>query len=218
VRANFPTVGASGITGTIHGGYTDLQVFDRTIAAPLNPAMSYVSPTDFAFGWDPKITAKSYTWEVSTSPNTTTGGSFASILESGTTETTGVAPLLYNHLEYANGGTLYWHVAAKDADGNLGAFTAPQVLALPVLIKVTASPLSILKKATTTVTVYTKDAHGANINGVSVKASGAGIAAVTKTSASGKVVFKLHPTKAGKITFKATKTSYQTGTVTINVV
>ena len=50
-----------------------------------------------------------------------------------------------------------------------------------------------------------------------MKASGAGITAVTKTSASGKVVFKLHPTKAGKITFKATKSNFQTGTLTINV-
>ena len=127
-----------------------------------------------------------------------------------------MAPFL-TYGAYTNGGNLYWHVAAKDADANLGAFTAPQLLALPVLIKVTASPLSILKKTTTTVTVYTKDAAGANINGVSVKASGAGITAATKTSASGKVVFKLHPTKAGKITFKATKSNFQTGTVTINV-
>jgi hypothetical protein len=219
VRANFPIVGSgtSGIIGTIHGAYTDLQVFDRTIAAPLNPANSYASPTDFSFGWDPKITAKSYTWEVSTSPTTTTGGSFASILESGTTEATAVAPLLFNHPNYGNGGDLYWHVAAKDADGNLGAFTAPQLLALPVLIKVTASPLSLMKKVTTTVTVYTKDVNSHNINGVTVKATGAGITAVTKTTASGKVVFKLHPTKAGKITFKATKTNFQSGTLTINV-
>jgi hypothetical protein len=217
VRANFPTVGASGITGTIDGGYTDFQVFDRTITAPLNVTTSYAGPKDFSFGWDPKITAKTYSWEVSTSSTTTTGGSFASILESGTTETTGVAPLLFNHLEYTNGGNLYWHVAAKDADGNLGAYSAPQLLALPVLIKVTASPLSILKKHTTYVTVYTKDAHGANINGVTVKASGAGITAVTKTTKSGKVVFKLHPTKAGKITFKATKSNYQGGSTTINV-
>jgi hypothetical protein len=217
VRANYPTVGASGITGTIHGGYTDPQVFDRTIAAPLNVTTSYASPKDFSLDWDAKITAKTYAWEVSTSPTTTTGGSFASILESGTTEATAVAPQLFNHLEYTNGGDLYWHVAAKDADGNLGAFSAPQTLSLPVLIKVTASPLSLLKKMTTTVTVFTKNAMGNAINGVSVKASGAGIAAVTKTSASGKVVFKLHPTKAGKITFKATKTNFQTGTATINV-
>jgi hypothetical protein len=178
---------------------------------------SYASPKDFSLDWDPKITAKNYAWEISTSPTTTTGGSFASILESGTTEATAVAPPLFNHLEYTNGGDLYWHVAAKDADGNLGAFSAPQTLSLPVLIKVTASPLSLLKKVTTTVTVFTKNAMGNAINGVSVKATGAGIAAVTKTSASGKVVFKLHPTKAGKITFKATKTSFQTGTATINV-
>ncbi|HYX87612.1 MAG TPA: hypothetical protein VE777_21785 [Gaiellales bacterium] len=217
VRANFPTVGASGITGTIHGGYTSLQTFDRTITAPANVSTSYGGPKDFSFTWDPKLTAKTYSWEVSTSSTTTAGGSFATILESGTTETTGVAPLLYNHLEYTNGGTLYWQVAAKDADGNLGAFSAAQTLALPVLIKVTASPLSILKKTTTTVTVYTKDAHGHNINGATVRASGAGITPVTKTSTSGKAVFKLHPTKAGKITFTASESSYQTGTVTISV-
>lgn len=219
VRANFPAVTSSGvsISNPVHGGYSSVQTFDRTITAPVNPVTSYGGPKDFSFSWDSKATAKTYVWEVSTSPTTTTGGHFASSLEQGTTETTGVAPLL-TYGAYTNGGNLYWHVAAKDADANLGAFTAPQLLALPVLIKVTASPLSILKKTATTVTVYTKTAAGANINGVSVKASGAGITAVTKTSSSGKVVFKLHPTKAGKITFKAARSNYQTGTMTINVI
>ena len=191
-------------------------MFDRTIAAPLNVTTSYASPKDFSLDWDAKITAKIYLGGLDVADHHD-GRIFASILESGTTETTAVAPQLFNHLEYTNGGNLYWHVAAKDADGNLGAFSAPLTLSLPVLIKVTASPLSLLKKQTTTVTVYTKNAMGTAINGVSVKATGAGIAAVTKTSASGKVVFKLKPTKAGKITFKATKTNFQTGTVTINV-
>jgi hypothetical protein len=220
VRANFPVVTSGGVSilNPVHGGYTSLQTFNRTITAPANPVTSYGGPKDFSFTWDSKFTAKTYLWEVSTSSTTTTGGHFASWLEQGTTETTGAAPVLFNHLDYTNGGDLYWHVAAKDADGNLGAFTAPQLLALPVLIKVTASPLSIMKKTTTSVTVYTKNAKGSNINGVSVKASGAGLTAVTKTTSSGKVVFKLHPTKAGKITFKATKLNYQSGTVTINVV
>jgi hypothetical protein len=220
VRANFPAVTSGGVSilNPVHGGYSSVQTFDRTITAPANPLTSYGSPKDFSFSWDSKLTAKTYVWEVSTSPTTTTGGHFASTVETGTTETTAVAPLLSNHTEYANGGNLYWHVAAKDADANLGDFTAPQLLALPVLIKVTASPLTILKKTTTTVTVYTKTPASANINGVTVKASGAGITAVTKTTTSGKVTFKLHPTKAGKITFTATKANYQSGTVTISVI
>ena len=79
------------------------------------------------------------------------------------------------------------------------------------------TPTTIFKKSTTTVTVSTKNAQGHSINGVSVKVSGAGITSATKTSASGKVTFKLHPTKAGTITITATKAGLQTGKGTITV-
>jgi hypothetical protein len=217
VRANFPIVTNAGLTGSLHGGYTAQQTFNRTIAAPTNPQTSIGGARDFSFSWNPKLGAKSYKWEVSTAQTTNADGTFATPLETGTTENTSVAPLL-SYQTYLNGGTLYWHVAAKDADGNQGAFTNSTTLSLPALIKLTPSPASIIHGQYTTVTVYAKDAQGHLISGSVVKASGAGITAATKTTGmGGKVTFKFHPTKAGKITLAATKLGCQPGSVTITV-
>jgi hypothetical protein len=225
VRANFPVVssttqtGGSGtaLTGILHGAYTAQQTFQRTIAAPGNPQTSIGGARDFSFSWNPKLGAKTYKWEVSTAQATNADGTFATPLESGTTENTSVAPLL-SYQAYLNGGILYWHVAAKDADGNQGAFTSPQVLSLPALIKLTASPASIIHAKSTTGTVYAKDAQAHLISGAVVKASGAGITAVSKTTGTGgKVTFTFHPTKAGKITLTGTKSGCQPGSLTITV-
>ena len=117
-----------------------------------------------------------------------------------------------------NGGTLYWHVAAKDADGNVGSYTPIQTLSLPAKLVATSSKPSITKKVATSVIITVKSAQGSLISGASVKVSGAGITAKTqKTGSKGTTTFKLHPTKAGKITVTATKSGAQTATTTITV-
>jgi hypothetical protein len=215
VRANFPTVNNGTPGAVIHGAYTAAQDFQRTIQAPQNLATSVAGGRDFSLSWDAKAGAKTYTVEVSTSLATNVDGSFTTPLETISTEVPNAAPTL-GYQAYLNGGTLYWHVAAKDADSNLGAFTAPQVLALPVRIVLSGSPTIVQKNVTTLVTITAKDSKGHALVGVLIKDSGAGVTAASKTTGSGgKVTFKVHPTKAGTITFTGTKASLQTGKVTV---
>ena len=113
----------------------------------------------------------------------------------------------FDYTTYQNGGTLYWHVAAVDADGNQGAFSATQTLTLPLKLTLSISSSGLLPKTAANVTVTMTNAAGNVISGVTVKVAGAGIKAqALKTGAKGKVTFRVKPTKKGKLTFTATKT------------
>ena len=156
---------------------------------------------------------------MSTSPLTNSNGSFTSVVESILTDNATAAPTLESMTtDYTNGGTLYWHVAAKDADSNTGTFSAPLSFKLPLKI-VAATTTSIMVHATTkTITITTKDARHHAISGATVKVSGAGVVAASKkTGSGGSVSFKVHPKKAGKITITATKTGCTAGSTTITV-
>jgi hypothetical protein len=107
-------------------------------------------------------------------------------------------------------------VAAKDADGNQGAWSAPVLLALPTTIHGSSSTTVIAHGTTTTVKVYAKTGPGAAISGVLVKASGAGLTSTSHTTSSGGyVTFKLKPPKKGTITFTLTKTGCVSTTVKV---
>jgi hypothetical protein len=220
VRANFPTVNNGNPSSAVHGAYTSAVGFQRTISAPASPVTTVGSLTNFSMGWDPKAGAKQYLVEVSTSQAVNATGAFSSTVEKITTDTTAAAPslLAIGGTTYLNGGTLYWHVAAKDADGNVGSYTPIQTLSLPAKLVATSSKPSITKKVATSVTITVKSAQGSLISNASVRVSGAGITAKTqKTGAHGTTVFKLHPKKKGKITVTATKSGAQTATMTITV-
>jgi hypothetical protein len=216
VRANFPT----GSGSTIHGAWSDLQSFQRAIAAPtgeINQGNGTLH--NFSFAWTPKPGAKQYLVEVSTSPLTNSDGSFASVVESILTDNATAAPTLESMTtDYTNGGTLYWHVAAKDADSNTGTFSTPMSFKLPLKIAVASNTSIMVHKTSKTVTITTKDARNHAIAGVTVKVSGAGLTAASKkTGSGGSVSFKLLPKKAGKITITATKTGCTSGSTTITV-
>ena len=216
VRANFPT----GSGSTIHGAWSDLQSFQRAIAAPtgeINQGNGTLH--NFSFAWTPKPGAKQYLVEVSTSPLTNSDGSFTSVVESILTDNATAAPTLESMTtDYTNGGTLYWHVAAKDADSNTGTFSTPMSFKLPLKIAVASNTSIMVHKTSKTVTITTKDARNHAIAGVTVKVSGAGLTAASKkTGSGGSVSFKLLPKKAGKITITATKTGCTSGSTTITV-
>jgi hypothetical protein len=215
VRANFPTG-----SGQIHGAWSDPQNFQRAIAAPTGEVnQGNGTLHNFSFAWAPKAGAKQYIVQVSTSRLTNSDGSFQSTVQTITTDNAIAAPTLESPTTaYTDGGTLYWHVAAKDADGNVGTYSAPLSFKLPLKIAVASDTSVMVRKTTKTVTITTKDARNHVISGVTVKVSGAGVTATSKkTGTGGKVTFKVHPTKGGKITFKATKSGCTSGSTTINV-
>jgi hypothetical protein len=220
VRANFPTVANGSPSSAVHGAYAAPISFQRTISAPANPTTTVANLTNFSMSWDPKAGAKQYLVEVSSSQAVNATGAFSSTVEKITTDTTAAAPTLLaiGGSTYLNGGTLYWHVAAKDADGNVGSYTSVQTLTLPAKLVATSSKAALVKKVNTSVTITVKSAQGSLISNASVKVSGAGVATKTqKTGAHGTTTFKLHPTKKGKVTVTATKSGAQTATMTITV-
>ena len=223
VRAEYPTV-QFGVPGqAVPGNYTSQQNYTATIPAPGGLSSPASGSHTFSLAWSPVNGMKEYKVEVSTSPATNSDGSYVSTVEQITTYTPNAAPRIMNILTqpnaYTNGGTLYWHVAALDAGDNVGAYSATQTFKLPVKIIVASTSSYVAHGMTTTITITTKDSKGHAIAGATVKISGGGIKAVSKKSTSaGKVTFKVHPKKSGgKLTITATKTSLQSGSMTLPV-
>ena len=106
--------------------------------------------------------------------------SFTSNTENFFTDNTSYAPQL-KLTDYLNGGTMYWRVAAKDADNNTGAWTTFQPITLPTKFAVTVSPGILIHGKTTTVTVTVKSFDDHAVAGARVAISGAGLKATAKT-------------------------------------
>jgi hypothetical protein len=186
VQAVYPTTGQSLTSGS---GAT--QSFTRTILPPGGLTSTVSGQHLVLMSWSPKAGAASYAIRVATNNQFTSSSVFDTPFTN--PEYTAYAPDLTNG-HYADGGNLYWEVAAKDADGNQGAWSAPVLLALPTTIHGSSSTTMIAHGATTTVKVYAKTGPGAAISGVLVKASGAGLKATSHTTAGGGyVTFKLKP-------------------------
>ena len=222
VRAEFPTV-QFGVPGqAVPGNYTAQQNYTNTIPAPTGLSSVASGAHTFSMAWSPVSGMKAYKVEVSTSTATNSDGSFATTVEAISTYTANAAPRIMNLVvtpnAYTNGGTLYWHVAARDGGDNLGAYSAMQSFKLPARIAVASTTSYLAHGQTTTITVTTKDSKGHALSGVTVKVSGDGVTATSKKSVSGKVTFKLKPKKTGgKVTFTATKSGLQTGTLALPV-
>ena len=118
VRANFPK--ASG--GETPGPYSVSQAFTRTIGEPGN-ARTDSARDHILLSWDPRLGAKEYKVEISSSPD------FSRVVERATTDNPSFAPLM-TLSSYAAGGTLYWRVAAADEDRNQGDWTQIQQIRL----------------------------------------------------------------------------------------
>ena len=207
VRAEYPTAGSNATSA-----YSAPQTFVRTIQAPQHPTTAVAGARQVSVTWDPKNTAKSYTVQFATD-----SGFGSSVFDQiSDTENTAFAPVL-TASQYIEGGPIYWRVAAKDADGNQGAWTTPQLLTMPALIHLTVTG-SVSKGTTTTLKVTARTGAGKAIAGVSIKDGGCGLKAKTlKTGAGGAVNFKVKPTKSGTITFTATKTGAVGSKVLVSV-
>ncbi len=163
--------------------------------------------------WDPKTAAKQYVVQVAKST------SFSSTVESVTTANASYAPKLTSS-SYTSGGTFYWRVAAKDADGNQGDWSSVKTFDLAGATSGGSGGTSkfklsssgrLVKKHLKKVTITARNSTTLNpVFAATVKASGAGVSSTHFTSTSGVATFYLKPTKLGKVTFKVTKTGYQT--------
>ena len=154
--------------------------------------------------WNWKLGAKDYRVQISQTAD------FSTTLEDVSTDNTSYAPLL-THPFYANGGTFYWRVAARDKNFNVGDFTQVQRIDIAQRLRVAVNR-SALRKRWTKVTVTVADPLNHAVAGALVKVSGAGVRAKKgRTKKTGKITFRIRPRKKGRLTYSATKPGYAAG-------
>jgi hypothetical protein len=205
VRAEFPKLPS----GVVTGPWSSYVPFTRTLSEPSN-ARTSVSGSHVLLSWNWKLGAKDYRVQISQTPD------FSSTLEDVTTDNTSYAPLLI-HPFYANGGTLYWRVAARDKSFNVGDYSQAQRIDIAQRLKVAVNRPA-LRKRWTRVVVTVSDPLNHAVGGATVRVTGAGIKAKrARTKMTGKVTFRLRPRKKGRLVFSATKPGYAAGSLSMRV-
>jgi hypothetical protein len=204
VRAEFPTASSAETPGP----YSATQAFTRTIGEPANPHTDS-GPDHVLLSWNPRIGVKQYKVQISSTPD------FTRTVEQATTDNTSFAPTMTLG-GYANGGALYWRVAAVDEDRNQGDWTQFQQIRLQPRMR-----LSVLGTARhgkrTKVTIKARTANGGWLSSVVVRVSGPGVKASRRTNAAGSATFTLRPKRKGKLVFSASRRGYQPAYASVRV-
>jgi hypothetical protein len=205
VRAEFPKLPS----GVVTGPWSPYVPFTRTLSEPSN-ARTSVSGNHVLLSWNWKLGAKDFRVQISQTPD------FSTTLEDVTTDNTSYAPLL-THPFYANGGTFYWRVAARDKSFNLGDFSQAQRIDISQRLRVAVNRPAP-RRRWTRVVVTVSDPLNKPVAGASVRVSGAGVKAKRgRTKMTGKVTFRLRPRKKGRLVFSATKPGYAAGSLSMRV-
>ena len=206
VRANFPKAQASAV---VPGPFSGAIPFTRTIGEP-SGAHSEQSKSHVLLDWEPKAGAKEYRVQISARPD------FAMIGEDVTTDNTAWAPLLTQPM-YLDGGTLFWRVAAVDADRNIGDFSPVQKIGLAARMRISILRYP-MRGRRSTVSVKIVNATNSPVGGVAVRVTGAGVKTrARRTNRAGKVSFTLRPTKRGALVFRGVKTGYQPVALSVRI-
>jgi hypothetical protein len=206
VRAEFPKLP----TGVVTGPWSAYVPFTRTLSEPSGARTSF-SGNHVLLSWNWKLGAKDFRVQISQAPD------FSTTLEDITTDNTSYAPLM-THPFYANGGSLYWRVAARDKSFNVGDFTQAQRIDIAQRLKVSVNRPA-LRKRWTRVVVTVSNPTNQPVAGATVRVSGAGMRAAKKgrTNGKGKVTLRIKPRKKGRLTYSATKAGYAAGALVMRV-
>ena len=205
VRAEFPKLP----TGVVTGPWSTYVPFTRTLSEP-SGARTSVSGHHVLALWNWKLGATDYRVQISQRPD------FAATLEDVTTDNTSYAPVM-THPFYANGGTLYWRVAARDKSFNLGDWTQAGRIDIAERLKVAVNR-PVMRRRWTRVVVTVSNPANRRVAGAMVRVSGAGIKARrAKTNRKGQVSFRLRPRKKGRLLFSATKAGYAAGSLSMRI-
>jgi hypothetical protein len=204
VRAEFPK-GSSYTTGP-WSGFTS---FTRTLSEPANVRTS-LSGNHLLLSWGWKLGAKNFRVQISPRQD------FNTVIEDVTTDNTSYAPLLLKTI-YVKGGTLFWRVAAVDANHNVGEFAPAQKfnIAQRLRMAVAGRPR---RRQWRRLTVTVSDPTRRPVRSATVRVSGAGIRARSaRTNRSGRITFRLRPTKRGRLSFTAKKAGFAAGGMSIRI-
>jgi hypothetical protein len=205
VRAEFPKLPA----GVVPGPWSSYVPFTRTLGEPGGAKTSF-SGNHVLVSWAWKLGAKNYRVQISDRSD------FSTTLEDVTTDNTSFAPLL-THPFYANGGSLYWRVAAMDKSMNLGDWTQAQRIDIAQRLRVAVNRPA-MRRRWARILVTVSDPLGKRVAGATVRVSGAGIRRkVGHTNRAGRVSFRVRPPKRGRLLFRATKAGYAAGALSMRV-
>jgi hypothetical protein len=204
VRANFPKLPF----GTVPGGYTPMQTFDRFIDPPPGARLTSDSKR-VLLSWDPSLAAEKYKVDFSET------NSFNQVLDSHKTANSNYAPRM-TQPGFQNGGQLYWRVAALDEGGNAGGYAVGS-LRLPGRMRVMVVGV-LRKRKRGSVTVAVTTAKGQPIRRARVKVKGAGVRSRTaRTGKKGRVKLSLRPRRRGSVTFQVSKRGFRSGKAALAV-
>jgi len=205
VRAEFP----KGSAGTVAGPFSGDMAFTRTIGEP-GGAHSELAKDHLVLSWESKAGAKEYRVEISPTED------FGTVAEDVRTDNTSYAPPM-TQMQYLNGGTLYWRVAAVDADRNEGDFSPAQKIgfASKMSVQLVGFPLA---GRWSKVTVKVMSLANTPVGGAAVRVTGKGLkVAAKRTSRAGSVTFRIRAKKGSSILFRAIKTGYLPATTAYRV-
>jgi hypothetical protein len=205
VRAEFP----SGSAGTVPGPFSGDMSFTRTIGEPAG-AHSELTKDHVVLMWEPKVGAKEYHVQISATPD------FGMVADDIHTDNTSYAPLL-TAPAYTNGGTLYWRVAAVDAEHNQGDYSPAAKIGFAKRMRVTLTRFP-MRGRKTSVVVKVVDATSKPVAGAAVRVTGKGLkVGARRTTRAGTATFKLRGRKGLSIQFRAVKTGFDPATYTYKV-
>jgi hypothetical protein len=204
VRANFPKL----VFGTVPSGWSAMQSFTRFIDPPPNARLTSGNG-HVLLTWDPSPAAFRYRVDISET------NSFNQLLDSHTTDNTNYAPRM-NQPGFANGGRLYWRVAAMDEGRNVGGF-ATGSLKLPRGMRITL--IGFLQKGKASyITVSVLNANGKPVRRALVRSRGAGSRPVRRrTNRAGTARLRIRPRRRGNVLFTVRKRGFRTGTASMQV-
>ncbi len=206
VRANFPKSQAS---TSVPGPFSAPVAFTRTIGEP-GGARSELSKSHVLLVWEPKSGAKEYRVQVSSRAD------FSTPIEDVTTQGTSWAPFL-TQPGYLDGGTLYWRVAAIDAERNVGDYSPAQKIGLAARMRVVLHKYPIRGRRSVAA-VKVVDAANRPVRTVAVRVTGAGIKAqLRRTNRAGVASFTVKLRRKGTLTFRAFKTGFNGATYTVRI-
>jgi hypothetical protein len=202
VRANY------GVTGpTVSSGYFPMIGYARRIPAPEGAWVQYRTGR-MLVSWDAGLMVKQYRVQLSTT------NSFSTTFANVTTDNLAWAPDI-SAKALADGGEIFWRVAAIDEGNNVGGW-ASGVFKAPkrMLVKVEGRAD---RRRPGAVKVTVTDFKGKRLRRARVSVSGVARAKAKRTGKQGTVRFRFRPRRTGAVKFRVTLAGHRPQTAVLKV-
>ena len=202
VRANYGVTGA-----TVSSGYSPMLGYARRIPAPDGARVEYRSGR-MVVAWDAGLMVKQYRVQLSTT------NSFSNTFATVTTDNLSWAPDISTKA-FADGGEIFWRVAATDEGDNVGGWAIGSFKA-PKRMVVTVEGSAARRKAST-VKLTVRDYKGRKLRRAKVSVSGAARAKARRTGKKGTVKVRIRPRRKGSVRFRVTLAGHRPVTAVLKV-